>query len=116
MKTYIKSEREKRKILQKDLAADLHISPPTLALYENTDRDPPLDVLCAIADKFDVSLDLLVRGKEKDRPGGRSLHDLISDYENLPNEVLERNIAVSQMLLAERRLQAHSQTDGKENP
>lgn len=100
----------------KQLGDMVGVAEVTISTYETGKRLPPVDIVCSIADVFDVSLDYLVRGKEKDRPVGRSLQELINDYENLSDEVLERNIAVSQMLLAERRLQAHSQTDGKENP
>lgn len=100
----------------KQLGDMVGVAEVTISTYETGKRLPPVDIVCAIADVFDVSLDYLVRGKEKDRPVGRSLKEMVSDYENLPNDVLEMNIVVSQAILAERRLQAHSQTDGKENP
>lgn len=114
MYTNIKSVREQSGMEQKELATILGVAIPTLGNYEAGRREPPLDILCAVADLFDVSLDMLIRGKEKDRPGGRSLQELINDYENLSDEVLERNIAVSQAVLAERRLHARIQSEKKE--
>lgn len=114
--THLKEIRLSKGMTVEELSEATGLTRTQIWHYEAGRRDPDLESLCSLADVFDVSLDYLVRGKEKDRPGGRSLQDLISDYENLPNEVLERNIAVSQMILAERRLQAHSQADGKENP
>jgi transcriptional regulator with XRE-family HTH domain len=116
MKTFIKREREKRGIYQKDLAVELNIAPATMATYENTDRDPPLDILCQIADRFDVSLDVLVRGKEKDRHNGRSVQEILDEYKSLSTEEINLLVAVLQTELANRAFQAHLRQDGKQNP
>lgn len=107
-------QREKKDITQKQLADIIGCASSTIANYETGKREPSIAVLCAIADALDCSLDALIRGKEKDRPGGRSLQELINDYENLSDEVLERNIAVSQAVLAERRLHAQLRLEKKE--
>jgi len=99
----------------KQLGEKVGLAEVTISTYETGRSEPSLSVLCAIADELDCSLDMLVRGKEKDRPEGRSLQEMINDYENLSDEVLERNIAVSQAVLAERRLHARIQTEKKEN-
>lgn len=106
MKTFIKHEREKRGMMQKDLASMLCIAPATLAVYEK-DRDPPLDTLCQIADLFDVSLDVLVRGKEKDRPFGRSKDELMKMFSQMSEEEHLWMIALLQASLADKRFQAH---------
>lgn len=98
MKTFIKREREKRGIYQKDLAVELNIAPATMATYENTDRDPPLDILCQIADRFDVSLDVLVRGKEKDRSEERSMDFAMSRYEKYSPAELDELSSLIQYL------------------
>ena len=116
MQTFIKRERKKRGIQQKALAASLNIAPATLAIYENTDRDPPLETLCKIADQFGLTLDVLVRGKEKDRQQGRSVKDLVNDFDSLTDEHLEMMIEVAQAVLAERRLLARQKKDGKQTP
>ena len=45
--------------------------------YEAGRREPALDALCAIADALDCSLDLLVRGKEKDHSEEWSRKELL---------------------------------------
>lgn len=116
MKTFIKQEREKRDIMQKDLALEMCIAPATLATYENTDRDPPLEILCKMADKFDCSLDLLVRGKEKDRPFGRSKDDLMKMFSGMSEEEHLWLIALLQASLADKRFQAHLRQEHPEEP
>ena len=99
-----------------ELAEKTGLSKAMLWNYGSGRRNPTPETLCSIADALDVSLDMLIRGKEKDRPEGRSLKEMVTDYENLPDEVLEMNIVVSQAILAERRLHARQEKDGKENP
>lgn len=99
-----------------ELAEKTGLSKAMLWSYGSGRRNPTPETLCSIADALDVSLDMLIRGKEKDRPEGRSLKEMVNDYENLPDEVLEMNIVVSQAILAERRLHARQEKDGKENP
>ena len=106
---------EKKKVTVDELAEKTGLTKAMLWSYGAGRRQPDPEKLCAIADALDVSLDLLVRGKEKDRPKGRSLKEMVNDYENLPDEVLEMNIVVSQAILAERRLHARREKDGKEN-
>lgn len=83
---YIRSVRENAGMTQKDLAAAINVNPPTLGNWEAGRREPPIDMLCAIADVLDCSLDLLIRGKEKDRPVERSLSGAISILADLPLE------------------------------
>lgn len=116
MFTHIKAEREKRGIEQKELAAKIGVAVPTLGNYEAGRREPPLDVLCAVSDLFDVSLDVLVRGKEKDRPQGRSVKDLVNEFDALTDEHLEMMIEVAQAILAERRLLARQKKDRELTP
>lgn len=106
MKTYIKEEREKRKIMQKNLADKLNVAASTLATYENTERDPPLELLCNVADLFDISLDLLIRGKEKDRPFGRSKEEMLKQFDSMPEEEISLYIHLLQTALADKQLQA----------
>lgn len=53
----LKSERN---LLQKDIAKDNHLSLRAYQYYERGERNPTSDVLIALADYFDVSLDYLV--------------------------------------------------------
>ena len=56
----IKELRIEKGITQKKLAKLLHVSPSTLSCYENNRYEPPLYILCAIADLFGVSTDYLL--------------------------------------------------------
>ena len=58
----LKSERN---LLQKDIAKDNHLSLRAYQYYERGERNPTSDVLIALADYFDVSLDYLV-GRSND--------------------------------------------------
>ena len=54
--------REEKGIYQKELAALLNVSPSTVSNYENDVHFPDIEILCKLADYFDVSTDyLLVR-------------------------------------------------------
>ena len=52
--------RKSRCLTQKQLAAELQISELAIQHYEAQRRKPAFDVLIALADFFDVSLDYLV--------------------------------------------------------
>ncbi len=107
MTNHIKELREKAGIEQQALAAKIGISPATLGNYEAGRRGAPVETLCAIADILDCSLDMLVRGKEKDRPEERSAKGILQKYDGLSDEQLAMMIATLQALLADRRFQAH---------
>ena len=113
MFTRIKAEREKRGMEQKELAARIGIAVPTLGNYEAGRREPPLDVLCAVADLFDISLDLLIRGKEKDRPEGRSLEETARAFNSLSDAHLEMLAQTALAVLAERRFRVQQEKDQK---
>lgn len=52
--------RRTRNITQKQLAAELNLSELAIQNYESQRRKPAFDILIALADYFDVSLDYLV--------------------------------------------------------
>ena len=52
--------RKARNLTQKQLASELNLSETGIQNYENLRRKPAYDVLLALADFFDVSLDYLV--------------------------------------------------------
>ena len=52
--------RKSRALTQKQLAFNLHLSELAIQHYESQRRKPAFDVLIALADYFDVSLDYLV--------------------------------------------------------
>lgn len=111
---YLKTIRKQKGISAEDLASRCGVSASQIWSYESGRRLPPLDVLCKIADELDVSLDLLVRGKEKDRSVERSPEALLKAYRDMPEEQLSFFIALMQAALADRRFQAHLHQDGQE--
>jgi transcriptional regulator with XRE-family HTH domain len=56
--------REKKGILQKDIAKEIGVSLHTYQRYEYAEREPQMSVLIALADFYDISLDELV-GRER---------------------------------------------------
>ena len=103
--------REKRKMSQKDLAEKIGVAPSTITNYEAGVREPSsLSMLCAIADALDCSLDMLVRGKEKDRPEERSFEELAKRLEAYSLPRLEELLAlVNYLIYRKRREQAEGQ-------
>jgi transcriptional regulator with XRE-family HTH domain len=61
----IKSLRKKNKITQKKMADFLDVDEVTFQRYEYGIRRPSLDLLVALADYFDVSMDYLI-GRSND--------------------------------------------------
>lgn len=57
--------RKSRNLTQKQLAADIQLSELAIQHYEAQRRKPAFDILIALADYFDVSLDYLV-GRSND--------------------------------------------------
>lgn len=55
----IKYFRQRDGLSQRDLAAKLHVSPSTIGMYESGQRFPTQEVEEALADFFNVSLDVL---------------------------------------------------------
>ncbi len=56
--------RKKRKLNQLKVAIDLHISRESLSYYENGKREPSLELLVAMSEYFNVSINYLITGKE----------------------------------------------------
>ncbi len=56
----LKDLREDADIKQKDISAYLHIRQNTYSQYENGQRQLPVDVLCRIADFYNVSTDYIL--------------------------------------------------------
>ena len=100
-----------------ELAKRTGISKAVIWNYETgrtTNIDP--EDLCKIADALDVSLDMLVRGKEKDRPKGRSTEDLLKMFRDMSEDELNLWTATIQAVLADKRFQAHLRQVGQANP
>lgn len=57
--------RRERNVTQRQLAEELQISELAIQHYESQRRKPAFDILIALADYFDVSLDYLVGRSDK---------------------------------------------------
>ena len=112
----MRSLRKAKGLTMKALGEKLGVAEVTISTYETGKREPPLDMLCKIADELDVSLDMLVRGKEKDRHEGRSLDSLMKEYRSKSPEELEYFAVMLQAVIAEKRFQDHLRQDGKAEP
>ena len=113
---YLKSIRQEKKMSVEELAQRCGITATMIWSYESGRRSPPLDVLCKLADVLDVSLDMLVRGKEKDRPEGRSFESVFKEYKSKSVEELEYFQVMLTAVIADKRFQDHLRQDGKETP
>ena len=58
--THLKSLRQSKNLTQKQLATEINVSERGIQNYETGIRKPTYDILIALADYFDVSLDYLV--------------------------------------------------------
>lgn len=108
--------RKAKGMTMKELGEKVGVAEVTVSFYETGKREPSLEVLCKIADELDVSLDMLVRGKEKDRHDGRSLDSLMKEYRSKSPEELEYFAVMLQAVIADKRFQDHLRQDGKETP
>lgn len=55
-------------VTQEELAQYLHVSRPTIAGYETKNKQPDYDKLIQISTFFNVSIDYLLKGREKAVP------------------------------------------------
>ena len=62
---YLKEIRTEKGMSIEELSEKSNLSKPQLWSYESGRREPPIDALIALADVLDVTLDKLIRGKEK---------------------------------------------------
>lgn len=75
--TVLKQLREENGLVQKELAAELHVSNGTISNYESGIHSPSLDTLCAIADYYGVSVDYLL-GRTESPYAEKELEQCIS--------------------------------------
>ena len=106
--------RKKHGMTMKELGELVGVAEITISTYETGKREPPLETLCQIADVLDVSLDMLVRGKEKTALIGRSIEEIAKAFKALSDEHLELLAQTALNVLAERRFQARQEKEQKE--
>lgn len=112
----LKTIREAKGISVDDLAEKTGLTKMKIWNYESGRNQPDPETLCKLADALDVSLDMLVRGKEKDRLDGRSLDGVFKEYKSKSLEELEYFHIMLQAVIADKRFQDHLRQDGKETP
>ena len=102
---------DSRGITVDELAEQTGFSKAMIWNYGSGRRNPDPEQLCILADALDISLDLLVRGKEKDRPVERSVRGVMERYDSMSDEQINLLITGLQALLADRQFQAHLRQD-----
>ena len=99
MNIALKKIRTAKGLTVADIAKATGLSTGAVWGYERGDRNPDLETACQIADFLDVSLDMLVRGKEKDRPEERSMEGILKQYDKLTPADLRVVIALAEASL-----------------
>ncbi len=77
MPTYprVRDLREDSDITQASLAAYLHIKQNAYSQYENGQRQPPIEILIALAKYYETSLDYLVGLTDIRKPYPKNIND-----------------------------------------
>ncbi len=60
----LKKIRKQKNLNQQKLAMDLNISREVISYYENGKRNPDVNMLKALSEYFNVSIDFLINGEE----------------------------------------------------
>jgi transcriptional regulator with XRE-family HTH domain len=102
----LKSLRKDRGLTQKDLAQAVSLSFQQLNKYESGVNLPSADVLAALADHLDVTLDYLAAGKSAQTITNTRLLERLKSLEGLPSEDLEAAITVLDGLVVRREVEA----------
>lgn len=82
----LKSLRNSKKLKQEDLATKLNISKSAVGMYERNEREPSFEIIKKISDFFDVSIDFLLTGIEKNK---NTDNLFFFDMEGLDDEEIE---------------------------
>lgn len=65
----LRLEREKRNMTQKDIASYIHVGRAAYSMYEIGKNIPPTEVICKLADLYNVTTDyLLARTQDREIP------------------------------------------------
>lgn len=94
----LKKIRQQKGIEVPELAEKTGLSKTMIWGYESGRRNPTPDALCALADALDVSLDMLVRGKEKDHSEEWSKENIIKRLEAYDLADLQEMVILSSFL------------------
>lgn len=114
--------REEKGIRQKELAVLINVSPSTVSNYENDVHYPDVEILCKLADYFNVSTDyLLARTDYRHNPNtlSRRLSKTytVADFINTTLELSQKDISslVEYMDLLVIRHQTSPDSSGNSN-
>ena len=94
----LKKIMDEKNITAPELAEKTGFTKNMIWAYQSGRSNPDPEQLCILADALDVSLDLLVRGKEKDRSEERSMEAAMARYEAYTPAELEELVALLQYL------------------
>lgn len=64
----LKELRQKKRLLQRDVAKVLNCSTPVYCRYETGEREPQFDIIKKLADYYDVTIDYLMGGEDTKEP------------------------------------------------
>ena len=88
----LKTMRKKTGLSQEELAKKLDLSRSTYNSYEQDICEPPLDVLCKLADVFNVSIDELIGHTQKKLSFTRD--DLLDKINNYSKMISDKNLCL----------------------
>lgn len=88
----LKTMRKKTGLSQEELAKKLDLSRSTYNSYEQDICEPPLDVLCKLADVFNVSIDELIGHTQKKLSFTRD--DLLEKINNYSKMLSDKNLCL----------------------
>lgn len=93
MKNNIKHVREQRNMTQKECADELNISLRAWQTYEQGVSEPKQELLCKIADMFQISIDYLL-GRETGEPETLDKLEREFNMSALEKEILDNYLAL----------------------
>jgi len=112
----LKTIREAKGIGADELAERTGLTKMKIWNYESGRNQPDPEALCLLADALDVSLDMLVRGKEKDRSEERSLEYAVNLLKRLAPEEQEFLVSIASLLQYRRQSSEPRDQAPKETP
>jgi len=90
--------RKGKKISQRQVAADLHISQALLSHYENGIREPGLDFVCRVCEYYGVSADYILGRIEE---GAESAEmQRLTDWADRSGDALALSVQLTERLMA----------------
>lgn len=101
----LESLRKGNKMSQEKLGKSLGLTQQMISSYEKGQSSPNVEVLCKIADLFQVSLDYLVNHPTISDKADNSENRLVEYFSRLSQSDREKTLLIIQTLLADRGIQ-----------